>query len=73
MFSSKASSAAPRRPLEPLLSWLEAEQERWFLWLPVLLGAGIPLFAGEAEALGLHLVSVDAYETGAVSLKYAVE
>jgi competence protein ComEC len=32
---------APRRPLEPLLSWLEAEQERWFLWLPVLLGAGI--------------------------------
>lgn len=41
--------------------------------MPVLLGAGIPLFAGEADALGLHLVSVDAYETGAVALKYEVE
>lgn len=41
--------------------------------MPVLLGAGIPLFAEEADALGLHLVSVDAYETGAVALKYEVE
>ena len=41
--------------------------------MPVLLGAGIPLFGGEADGLGLHLVSVDAYETGAVALKYEVE
>lgn len=41
--------------------------------MPVLLGAGIPLFGGEADALGLHLVSVDAYETGAVALRYEVE
>lgn len=27
-----------------LLGQLEAEQERWFLWLPVLLGAGIALY-----------------------------
>lgn len=31
----------PRRRLEPVLSWLEAEQERWFFWVPVLLGLGI--------------------------------
>jgi competence protein ComEC len=33
---------------------LEAEQERWFLWLPVLFGAGIALyFALPAEPLTL--------------------
>ncbi len=41
--------------------------------MPVLLGSGIPLFAGEAEALGLHLVSVDAFDTGAVAVRYEVE
>jgi len=27
--------------LTPLVRRLEAEQERWFCWLPVLLGCGI--------------------------------
>lgn len=31
----------PRRVFEPLLGWLEAEQERWAFWTPVLLGVGI--------------------------------
>lgn len=41
--------------------------------MPILLGSGVPLFAEEAESLGLHLVSVDAFETGAVALRYEVE
>jgi len=41
--------------------------------MPVLLGSGVPLFAEEAERLGLHLVAVDAFETGAVALRYEVE
>ena len=28
----------------PLMRRLEAEQERWFLWMPVLLGLGIGLY-----------------------------
>jgi len=32
------------RPLVSLLRRLEAERERWFLWVPVLLGAGIGLY-----------------------------
>ncbi len=28
----------------PLMRRLEAEQERWFLWMPVLLGVGIGLY-----------------------------
>jgi len=39
-------SEAPgkRRAFEPLLSRLEAEQERWVFWVPVLLGVGIGLY-----------------------------
>jgi competence protein ComEC len=36
-----APTHAPRRALEPLLRRLEAEQDRWFFWVPVLLGVGI--------------------------------
>jgi len=44
-----ASGAAPapdgarfwRRPIVALIERLEAEQDRWFLWLPVLYGIGI--------------------------------
>ena len=35
---------ALRSPLSALGRSLEAEQERWFLWLPVLFGAGIALY-----------------------------
>ena len=28
----------------PLMRWLEAEQERWFLWVPVFLGLGIGFY-----------------------------
>ena len=35
---------ALRSPLSALARNLEAEQERWFLWLPVLFGAGIALY-----------------------------
>src|SRR5262245_1916474 len=31
-------------PLGVLARSLEAEQERWFLWLPVMFGAGIALY-----------------------------
>jgi len=31
-------------PFAPLMRRLEAEQERWFLWMPVLLGLGIGLY-----------------------------
>lgn len=53
-----------------LLQTLEAEQERWFLWLPVLLGCGIGVYftlsfepppaiaaGGLAVALGLRLTA----------------
>ncbi|MDX2201150.1 MAG: ComEC/Rec2 family competence protein [Hyphomicrobiaceae bacterium] len=42
-----AAARAPRRGQSlsgTLLGQLEAEQERWFLWLPVMLGAGIALY-----------------------------
>ena len=35
---------APAASLAPLMRRLEAEQERWFLWMPVLLGLGIGLY-----------------------------
>jgi competence protein ComEC len=35
---------ALRSPLSALALSLEAEQERWFLWLPVLFGAGVALY-----------------------------
>jgi competence protein ComEC len=35
---------ALRSPLSALARSLEAEQERWFLWLPVQFGAGIALY-----------------------------
>src|SRR5688572_14844335 len=54
--------ARPRAPAPPVAArllaaiaqQLEAEQDRWFLWLPVLFGAGIALyFALPAEPLTL--------------------
>ncbi len=38
------AARARGRALEPLLARLEAEQHRWFLWVPVLLGVGIGLY-----------------------------
>ena len=35
---------ARRSPIGALVRNLEAEQEQWFLWLPVMLGAGIALY-----------------------------
>ena len=70
-FWSRAGLAAVRalRP-SALLAALEAEQDRWFLWLPVLLGIGIGAYfslpaeppvalaaGGLAVALGLRLAS----------------
>jgi competence protein ComEC len=40
----RAEDAAPWPLLGALVRNLEAEQERWFLWLPVLFGAGIALY-----------------------------
>jgi competence protein ComEC len=70
-FGGRGRAAGPpaaARLLAALARQLEAEQERWFLWLPVLFGAGIALyFALPSEphtlvalmpalaALGLHL------------------
>ena len=35
---------AAARAFAPLVRRLEAEQERWFLWMPVLLGLGVGLY-----------------------------
>src|SRR6185295_14020782 len=46
-FGARRSSplgAAAGRLLAGIARQLEAEQERWFLWLPVLFGAGIALY-----------------------------
>jgi competence protein ComEC len=40
----QAVAATPRSLLAGLVRHLEAEQDRWFLWLPVLFGAGIALY-----------------------------
>jgi competence protein ComEC len=51
--SAPAGTAAGRL-LAAVASQLEAEQERWFLWLPVLFGAGIAVyFALPTEPLTL--------------------
>ena len=48
------ADTAAGRLLSAIARQLEAEQERWFLWLPVLFGAGIALyFALPAEPLAL--------------------
>ncbi|HXE85654.1 MAG TPA: competence protein ComEC, partial [Hyphomicrobiaceae bacterium] len=56
-FGARRSSplgAAAGRLLAGIARQLEAEQERWFLWLPVLFGAGIALyFALPVEPLTL--------------------
>ena len=41
--------------------------------MPVLLGAGIPLFGFEADPLPLTLLEAATFESGVVSLKYEVE
>ncbi len=40
--------------------------------MPVLLGAGVPLFSVEDDALNLDLLEVETFETGVVALRYAV-
>jgi competence protein ComEC len=42
--ASGTAAAQPARLLAAIARQLEAEQERWFLWLPVLFGAGIALY-----------------------------
>lgn len=39
-----APAAPTFAPLAALVRIIEAEQERWFLWLPVMFGAGIALY-----------------------------
>ena len=41
--------ASPRRLLARLAERLEVERDRWFLWLPVLYGAGVALYFALAE------------------------
>jgi competence protein ComEC len=51
---SAPAGTAAERLFAAIARQLEAEQERWFLWLPVLFGAGIALyFALPAEPLTL--------------------
>ena len=39
-----AERASGVAPIAWLVRHLEAEQERWFLWLPVMFGGGIALY-----------------------------
>ena len=55
--------------LAPLRRRLEAEQERWFLWLPVLLGIGIGLYFSLAEEP--HLLTALALVAAAIVLRVA--
>jgi dihydrofolate reductase len=40
--------------------------------VPVLIGEGIPFFAGIDKDIGLHLVEMKAYKSGMVALRYEV-
>ena len=42
--------------LRALARNLEAEQERWFLWLPVMFGAGIALYFQHGARRGFALL-----------------
>ncbi len=56
--------------LAPLLRRLEAEQERWFFWVPVLLGLGIGLYF--ALAFEPHVLTALAPFGAALALRIAV-
>lgn len=61
--------AARFRALAPLLARLEAEHERWFLWLPVLFGLGIGVYfslGGEPS-----LTTALALAAAAIALRWA--
>jgi len=48
-----------------------ADEVRYSI-MPVLIGEGIPFFAGLDRDVGLHLVERKAFTTGMVALRYAV-
>lgn len=55
--------------LAPVLRQLEAEQERWFAWLPVFMGAGIGAYFALSEEPGLMLAMIPL--AAALSLRVA--
>jgi len=71
------------RAFEPLLRRLEAEQDRWFFWVPVLLGTGVgiyfalsfephPLIAIAPLGVALALLGLAPQRTAAVLLTGAL-
>ncbi len=54
----------------PLLALLEAEQARWFLWVPVLVGLGVGLYF--SLSFEPHLLTVLSGLAAAVALRMAV-
>ena len=48
------------------------DEVRWSI-LPIVLGAGVPFFAGLDTDVALHLVGTKAYTTGMVALHYEVQ
>ncbi len=54
----------------PLLALLEAEQARWFLWVPVLVGLGVGLYF--SLSFEPHLLSVLSGLAAALALRIAV-
>jgi dihydrofolate reductase len=48
-----------------------ADEVRYSI-VPVLIGEGIPFFAGLDKDIGLHLLEVKAYTSGMAALRYAV-
>ena len=55
------------RAFEPLLALLEAEQHRWFLWIPVLVGVGIGLYFSLPEEP--HMLTAVAPLAAALALR----
>ena len=55
-----AAVSFPVGLLRRLIARLEAEQDRWFLWLPVLYGAGVAFYFTLAEEPGLLLALMPA-------------
>jgi competence protein ComEC len=50
-----ATRAVPRPTFEALTAALEEERDRWFLWIPVLVGVGIAIYFGLPDEPGLWL------------------
>lgn len=48
-----------------------ADEVRYSI-LPVVIGDGLPFFAGLAQDVPLHLLEAKAYRSGMVALRYAV-